>query len=79
MYAAAIDSNGLATAWDPSPDSIPSAILPAGGSIYVIGAFTVIGGQPRFGVAAVDAAGAATAWAPQTSSGTFLKAICGRG
>lgn len=72
---AALDAaTGLATAWNPSPSgiSVPcgdvSAIAPAGGVVYVGGAYQNIGGQARFNLAAVDATtGNATAWNPNPS------------
>src|SRR6185503_12565680 len=62
----AIDaSTGLATSWDPSPDSYVVTIAVNGNTIYAGGIFTNIGGQPRNHVAALDATtGLATNWDP---------------
>jgi hypothetical protein len=69
---------GLATEWNPWPEGYPdnpydpsdivNAIVPAGPTVYVAGAFATIGGQSRSGLAEVDArTGQATTWNPGTA------------
>ncbi len=75
---AAVDvGTGAATAWDANPnaDGFGSQsmyeVVVDGGTVYVAGGFTSIGGQPRNGAAALDATtGLATAWNPNPSGGT---------
>jgi WD40 repeat protein len=58
-------SEGQAEAWDPNPDGeVFSVGVPAGGgTAYVAGQFSNIGGAARGGVAAIDSGtGNATAW-----------------
>jgi hypothetical protein len=75
---AALDATtGLATPWDPNPTGIGGfylnfhRILATGQTVYVAGAFTGIGGQPRNGLAALDAkTGPALAWNPGLTGDT---------
>jgi len=77
-------ATGVATAWNPNPLNetycppgsgrpcgVPAsvwALALSGGTVYVGGQFTSIGGQPRNRLAALDAAtGVATAWNPNTN------------
>ncbi|MBI5095271.1 MAG: hypothetical protein HZB26_22910, partial [Candidatus Hydrogenedentes bacterium] len=77
---AALDtSTGLATDWDPkllydsgpiieSPGGIVTLAV-SGGVVYVAGAFQIIGGQARNGLAALDVStGLATAWDPNVAN-----------
>lgn len=80
---AAIDAtSGLATSWNPSSsyayNSI-QAIVVAGATVYVGGAFTTIGGQARNRLAALDAVtGNATSWNPAPGTGAvFTLALAG--
>jgi hypothetical protein len=71
---AALDATtGAATAWNPDAGPNPDfrhranvqTLAVSGGTVYVGGGFTTIGGQPRNNLAALDATtGAATAWDP---------------
>ena len=63
---AAVDAtSGLATPWDPNPDSQVAALLKSGSTVYVGGGFANIGGQARSRIAALNAAtGLATSWNP---------------
>ena len=65
-YLAALNStNGAATAWDPNPNSIPTAIARSTNQVYIGGYFSSIGGQSRRYVAALDyVSGLATPWNP---------------
>lgn len=74
---AAVDlATGEATAWDPNVTpafplmTVPiSAISIAGGSVYVGGSFSSVGGQSRTDLAALDpTTGNATSWNPGASS-----------
>ena len=70
--AALAVASGLATAWDPNLGGSPfqvTALLVDRDVVYVGGAFTGMGGQPRNNIAALDAATAtATNWNPSASS-----------
>lgn len=58
------------SAWDPVIDSAPTRLVVAGSTLYAIGGFTTVGGQPRKRLAAIDATtGAVTSWAPVLGSG----------
>jgi len=78
-------STGLATAWDPNavfgPDpsvTTVHALAISGSTVYVVGMFTSIGGQPRNYIAALDAAtGSATAWNPNAGGTVEVLAVSG--
>jgi hypothetical protein len=66
---AALDpTTATATSWNPEASgssATTTAIAVSGSTVYVGGAFTQVGGQPRNGLAALDATTAtATAWNP---------------
>ena len=63
---AALDATtGLATSWNPNPDSSPAVLLCNDSVVYAGGGFATIGGQSRIGLAALDATtGLATSWNP---------------
>ena len=71
----AVDAaSGLPTGWNPA--SLPNyggsvySIATDGSTVYVGGAFQILGGQSRAGLAAVDAvSGSVTAWNPSPASG----------
>jgi hypothetical protein len=77
---AAIDAaSGLPTVWNPA--SLPNyggnveSVATDGSTVYVGGAFPVLGGQSRAGLAAVDAiSGSITAWDP--SPGKEVRSVC---
>jgi hypothetical protein len=48
-------TSGLATAWNPAPNSSVFALVVSGGTVYAGGDFTSIGGQARNRIAALDA------------------------
>ena len=81
---AALDATtGLATAWNPSANNAPVAIVANGNTVYAGGYFTSVGGQPRNDFAAVDVTtGRVTAWDPnaQLSNGfgRFALVVSGR-
>jgi hypothetical protein len=62
----AVDAaTGLATNWDPNPDSNVDCLLPVGSLVYAGGMFTSVGGVSGSALASLDApTGLATAWAP---------------
>jgi len=72
--AALNGTTGLATPWDPNPKMVfmdPSimTLAASGGTVYVSGLFTEIGGQTRTCLAGIDAAtGLATAWNPPSTA-----------
>ncbi len=72
-YAAAIDLNtGKPTSWNPDLNGKVWAISasPDGGTVYVGGDFTAVGGLTRKKIAAIDASsGQPTSWAPRASQG----------
>jgi hypothetical protein len=58
-------ADGLATAWDPSANSVVSALEVSGDVVYAGGHFTNIGGQTRNKIAALRVSdGTATSWDP---------------
>jgi hypothetical protein len=65
-------------AWDPSPNGTVSVLAVSGNTVYVAGAFTMIGGASRPGLAAIDMSGNATSWNPNpTPVGTYALAVAG--
>jgi hypothetical protein len=70
---AALDAaTGAVTPWNPDADGQVSALVVSGGTVYVGGLFTSIGGEPRSRIAALDAAsGAATTWNPNVTGGGY--------
>jgi len=80
---AALDATtGAATAWNPNVsdpvEAIVQALAVSGGTVYVGGSFTNIGGQARNNLAALDATtGAATAWDPNANDQVDALAISG--
>lgn len=51
-----------ALAWDPSSNAAVNALAVAGNTVYVGGAFSIVGSQSRASLAAIDQSGFATAW-----------------
>jgi hypothetical protein len=79
-YLAALDATtGLATPWDPSPDSPAGGALAVNGTtVYVGGGFSHIGGQARSRLAALDATtGLATAWNPSANNAPVALVVNG--
>jgi len=77
-YLAAIDTAGRVGPWDPEPNSLVTAIRPAGATVYVAGNFSQIGGQPRGMLAELDAAsGTPTPWNPGTDGYVEAMAVAG--
>ena len=76
---AAIDiATGVATDWNPNPDSLVRALAVNGSTVYVGGSFNSIGGQTRNGIAALNATtGNATSWNPNASSSVHALAADG--
>jgi len=67
-YLAAFDvATGVATSWNPSPNSPVYSIDENAGTLYLGGGFTMIGGQSRGRGAAFDATGALLPWNPNAS------------
>jgi hypothetical protein len=63
--AAVRTDTGQPTDWAPNPDAYVSTLKVHGQSIYVSGGFSLIGGQPRHGMAVLDkTTGAVGAWDP---------------
>ncbi len=80
--AAALDSTGTLTSWDPNATyvSTPSvralAFTEDGNTVIMGGQFNAVGGQTRNGLAAVDAAsGALTSWDPKGAATGSVDAI----
>ena len=67
---AALDAvTGVATPWNPNPNSLVNVLLLDGGTLYVGGAFTTIGGQTRNRLAELSTAtGVVTAWNPNANN-----------
>ncbi len=82
-FLAALDATtGAATSWDPNPGPVNTAkvvaLVLSGTTLYVGGAFTTIGGEPRTDIGAVDAVtGAATAWDPDVDGVVNTLALSG--
>ena len=71
-------STGLATAWDPEPNSQVLAIAVDGSTVYAGGTFGSIGGLTRVDVAALDAGtGLATAWNPGADDAVWVVTVHG--
>ncbi len=84
---AAIDPSGRVTAWNPGVEGSATregytrgfggavhALAAVGGTVYVAGEFTRVGGEARANLAAVDAAGAVTAWRADTDGPVYALA-----
>jgi hypothetical protein len=69
-YFAALDTtNGEVTDWNPGANSLATALLLAGDTLFVGGQFSELGGQSRNGIGAIDATtGAVLPWDPNASS-----------
>jgi hypothetical protein len=64
---AALDTTtGLANSWNPAPGppggTIVTALVTSGTTVFVGGAFSTIGGQPRVSLAEIGSNGLATSW-----------------
>lgn len=66
---AAVDTlSGLATDWNPAADGPANSMIVAGGSLYLGGLFTSVGGAPRNNLAAVDVStGQVLPWDPNAN------------
>jgi hypothetical protein len=76
-HLAAIDfSSGSAIAgWDPNANGPVSSLALIGGTLYMCGSFTAIGGVSRAGLAAIDfSSGTPTSWDPNPGSNPFTLA-----
>src|SRR5207253_285163 len=66
---ARVDASGTVTNWHPVPNGEVRALVVIGGTAYIGGDFTAIGGQIRSYLAAIDiATGTLTSWAPNPNS-----------
>jgi hypothetical protein len=82
---AAVDGNGVLTAWAPSTNNPVKAITIGNGTIYVGGSFTQIGSNPfdvnasetRKYIAAFDSTGALLPWAPSANNNVNALAYFG--
>jgi hypothetical protein len=79
---AALDATtGLATSWDPNPNSSDfgtTALTVDGSNVYVSGDFTTIGGQSRNNIAAIDSTtGLATIWNPNANNVSYSIVVSG--
>ena len=74
-YLAALDAaTGIATSFDPDPNSNPIILVAsATGTVYAGGVFTMIGGQARNNVAELNADGSVTSFNPNPNN--FITAI----
>jgi len=69
-------ADGMATTWNPNPNSEVRALLVSGQLVYVGGYFTTIGGQTRNKIAALNASdGSATAWDPDATANANVLAL----
>src|SRR5207248_7663490 len=61
--------DGMATTWNPNPNSEIATLAVSGPVVYVGGFFTAIGGQGRNKIAALNASdGTATSWNPDATA-----------
>jgi hypothetical protein len=66
--------------WDPNANGIVYAIAPGRGTVHLGGAFTMVGGVSRIGLAQVDTwSGATTSWTADLNSGGSVRALLLRG
>ena len=69
-------ADGMATTWDPNPNSEVATLAVSGQLIYVGGFFTTIGGQTRNKIAAFNASnGAVTSWDPDATASANVLAL----
>lgn len=69
-------TSGLATDWNPTVNAYVRALAVGGGTVYVGGDFTNIGGQPRYCLAALDATSAlVTGWNPAPGPYSSVAAV----
>lgn len=87
---AAVDPTGQVTDWNPGLAWVPDpleylhglsgtvhALAVVGGTVYVGGDFSNVGGQRRRNLAAIDASGRVTVWNPDASGPVFALAPSG--
>ena len=77
---AAVDatSGTVRSNWHPEPNYTVLSLAVSGGTIYVGGNFSTIGGQARSGLAALDAVtGAAKDWQPKAGRSVYALAVSG--
>src|SRR5262249_21895622 len=75
---ARILSDGSVASWRPEANDTVYALAQVGSNVYVGGAFTGAGGQPRNYIAAIDAAsGLATSWNPNASDAVLALGASG--
>lgn len=76
--AAAFDSEGAPTQWNPNISGAVRALSAAGSKLYMGGEFTSVGGQPRDRLAAVSLeTGAVDSWNPGANGTVHTMAING--
>ncbi|HET7250263.1 MAG TPA: T9SS type A sorting domain-containing protein [Gemmatimonadales bacterium] len=79
MYLAHVLRDGSVAEWDPHPNDSVTCLVLQGGTLYVGGSFTEIGGAPRRYLAAVDTrTGLASRWDPEPDWYVFALAARGR-
>jgi hypothetical protein len=77
LHLAALDAQGVALPWQPSPNSVVEAVAVAGSTVVAGGSFTGLGATTRNGLAAIDAGGALEAWNPNAYGAVLALAVVG--
>jgi hypothetical protein len=65
------------TSWNPNVNGTVSAITQSGGTVYLAGSFTSVGGTGRSGLAAVNGSGVVQSWNPSITGTVDALAING--
>lgn len=77
LHLAALDPQGAALPWQPSPNSVVDMVAASGRTVVAGGLFTGLGATMRNGLAAIDAGGALKAWNPNAYGSVFALAVAG--
>ena len=73
-----IRADGSVAPWAPRPNNVVTKLLLDRHTLYALGGFTEIGGQPRWYIAAFDArTGALTPWNPRANGEVYALALKG--
>ena len=76
-YAAAVDTAGTLTSWNPDMNGDVYAIAVSGSNVYLGGGFTTVGGTSRNNAAAVGTDGTLSSWNPDMNGGVYAIGVSG--